>query len=314
MNLAFLVGGILLLIFGGDRLVNGAVALALRLNISRWIVGLTVVSFATSAPELVVSLFAAIDGHPDISLGNVIGSNIANIALVLAMVITLFGIHLEWKKVKIDVFAVLLTSIALTLVLFLDNGISRTAGVLLFTGLIAYIFYLIRGERKEGKAESVGEGHEQDPLWKSLLALGLGGIALYFGSEGLIQGAVGLSRNLGISERVISLTMVSVGTSIPELVASIIAASKKEGSLSVGNLIGSNIFNVLSVLGLTAIIHPIQVQDQGILGFDLWVMLGAVAGLFLLSLFGKSFWSNRLIAALILMGYAVYIVSLFTGS
>jgi len=258
---------------GGNWLLRAAVALSLRLNIPRIIIGLTIVSLATSAPELIVSVNAALEGFPDLALGNVLGSNIANLGLVLALTLFIGSINVRPSFYWTDWPVMMLASLILFGCIYFDGTLQRAEGMLMVGTLFAFLLYLLRYQKK-----AVEDDYLEDdiplPLYKILLLLGFGGAALWGGSELLIQGAVGLARVLGVGDRVIGITVVSVGTSIPELAASIVAMLKREKAISIGNLIGSNIFNILAVLGITAIITPIQVVDQRLLTSDIFWMLG----------------------------------------
>lgn len=272
-NFFFIATGLVLLITGGNWLLKSAVALSLRLNISRIIIGMTIVSFATSAPELIVSINAAIDGFPDLALSNVIGSNIANLGLVLAIVILLSNIDVRRAFYITDWPVMMAASLLFFGFIYFDGVLQPYEGAIMVLFLFLFLIFLLRFQ----KTAVVDDVHEDDkplPLYKALLFLGLGGIALWGGAELLVKGAVGMATFYEVSERIIGITVVSVGTSIPELTASIIAIIKKEKSISVGNLIGSNIFNLLAVLGITSMITPIYVIDQGLLTNDIWWMLG----------------------------------------
>lgn len=273
INLLFIVGGLALLIFGGNWLLRSAVSLSLRLNISKIIIGMTVVSFATSAPELIVSINAALTGFPDLALGNVVGSNIANLGLVLAIVILMSGIEVRRSFYITDWPMLMLASLVFTGFIFFDGYLARYEGGIMFVLLFLFLVYLLRYQR----TAVVDDVHEDDrpvPIYLSVLYLVLGCGALWGGSELLVKGAVDLADYYGVSDRIIGITVVSVGTSIPELAASIIAVIKKEKAISVGNLIGSNIFNLLAVLGITSLITPIQVFDESLLSNDIFWMLG----------------------------------------
>ncbi|WP_421806746.1 calcium/sodium antiporter [Flagellimonas sp.] len=272
-NLLFILLGLALLIAGGNWLLKSAVALSLKLNIPKIVIGMTVVSFATSAPELIVSIKAALDGFPDIALGNVVGSNIANLGLVLAVTVILRNIDVRKSFYTTDWPVMMVASLLFFGFIYFDGQLRQTEGIVLVSSLFVFLVYLLRFQ----KTAVVDDAPEDDiplPLYKTALFLGLGGAALWGGSELLIDGAVGLASSFGVSDRVIGITVVSVGTSIPELAASVIAVIKKEKAISVGNLIGSNIFNLLAVLGITSIITPITVVDQGLLSNDIFWMLG----------------------------------------
>ncbi|UJH66742.1 calcium/sodium antiporter [Allomuricauda sp. SCSIO 65647] len=272
-NLFYIILGLALLIFGGNWLLKSAVALSLRLAIPKIVIGMTIVSFATSAPELIVSIKAALDGFPDLSLGNVVGSNIANLGLVLAITVLLGNIDVRKSFYTTDWPVLMFASLLFVGFIYFDGLLQRYEGVIMVTLLFLFLVYLLRYQ-KPAVVDEVPEDDVLLPLYKVVLYLGIGGTALWGGSELLISGAVGMATTLGVSERIIGITVVSVGTSIPELAASIIAILKKEKAISVGNLIGSNIFNLLAVLGITSIITPIRVIDQGLLTNDIFWMLG----------------------------------------
>ncbi|TLP80471.1 calcium/sodium antiporter [Maribacter sp. ACAM166] len=272
-NFLFIVAGLVLLIAGGHWLLKAAVDLSLKLNIPKIVIGMTVVSFATSAPELIVSINAALDGFPDLALGNVVGSNIANLGLVLAITILLSPIDVNRNFYSTDWPVMMLASLLFFFFIYFDGEIQQYEGIIMVTCLFLFLVYLLKFQKKA----VVDENEEVTPalpLYQTVLFLGIGGAALWGGSELLINGAVGMATVFGVSERIIAVTIVSVGTSIPELAASVIAILKKEKAISLGNLIGSNIFNLLAVLGITSIITPITVVDQGLLTNDIFWMLG----------------------------------------
>lgn len=253
--------------------MKAAVALSLRLAIPKIVIGMTVVSFATSAPELIVSIKAALDGFPDLALGNVVGSNIANLGLVLAITVILGSIDVRKSFYTTDWPVMMVASLLFVGFIYFDGVLQQYEGIIMVVFLFLFLIYLLRFQ----KTAVVDEMPEDDiplPLYKIVLFLGIGGTALWGGSELLINGAVGMASTFGVSDRIIGITIVSVGTSIPELAASIIAIIKKEKAISLGNLIGSNIFNLLAVLGITSIITPITVMDQGLLSNDIFWMLG----------------------------------------
>lgn len=272
-NLLFIAIGLALLVLGGNWLLKSAVAFSLRLNISRIIIGMTIVSFATSAPELIVSINAAVDGFPDLALGNVIGSNIANLGLVLAIILLLGNIDVRKAFYITDWPVMMAASFLFFGFLYFDGVLQPYEGGIMVLFLFLFLIFLLRFQ-KTAVVEDLREDDKPLPLYKAVLFLGLGGVALWGGSELLVKGAVGMATFYEVSERIIGITVVSVGTSIPELAASIIAIIKKEKAISVGNLIGSNIFNLLAVLGITSMISPIYVIDQGLLTNDIWWMLG----------------------------------------
>jgi len=273
LNFLFILGGLILLIAGGNWLLKAAVDLSLKLQIPKIVIGMTVVSFATSAPELIVSINAALDGFPDLALGNVVGSNIANLGLVLAITILLSSIDVSKSFYTTDWPVMMLASLLFFYFIYFDGFLEQHEGIVMVVFLFLFLVYLLRFQ-KPAVIDEEDEPDQMLPLYKTALYLGLGGGALWGGSELLIGGAVGMATIFGVGERIIAITIVSVGTSIPELAASIIAVVKKEKAISLGNLIGSNIFNLLAVLGITSIITPIPVMDQGLLTNDIFWMLG----------------------------------------
>ncbi len=273
MNFLLIIGGLILLILGGNWLLKSAVALSLKLEIPKIIIGMTVVSFATSAPELIVSINAALNGSSDLALGNVIGSNIANLALVLGITLLLGSMHITKSFYKVDWPIMMVASALLYLFLYTDKVIDQFEGIILFSLLIIFLIYLLKYQ-KTAVIDELPQDDVPLPLYKTVLFFVLGGLGLYGGSELLIKGATALALEYEVTERVIAVTIVSIGTSIPELTASIIAIIKKEKAISLGNLIGSNIFNVFAVLGITSIITPISVTDERLLTNDIFWMLG----------------------------------------
>lgn len=273
LDVLFIVLGLVLLILGGNWLLKSAVALSLRLSIPKIVIGMTVVSFATSAPELIVSIKAALEGSPDLALGNVVGSNIANLGLVLGVTVVLGSIDVRKSFYTTDWPVMMIASLLFVGFIYFDGELSQSEGISMVVFLFLFLVYLLRFQ-KTAVVDELPEDDVPLPLYKTVLFLGIGGVALWGGSELLIEGAKNLASSLGVSERVIGITVVSVGTSIPELAASIIAILKKEKAISVGNLIGSNIFNLLAVLGITSIITPVKVLDQGLLTNDVFWMLG----------------------------------------
>ncbi|MFT5761254.1 MAG: cation:H+ antiporter [Polaribacter sp.] len=273
MEFFYIILGLIFLIAGGNWLLKAAVGLSLKLNVPKIVIGMTVVSFATSVPELIVSVKSALDGFPDLALGNIVGSNIANLALVLGITIVLSKIDVQKSFYKTDWPIMMIASGLLFYFLYDDAMIDFYEGAIMFSFLIIFLIYLLRFQ-KQAVVDEAPEDDELLPLYKIALFFTIGGIGLWAGSEFLIKGAVDLAKDFGVSERVIGVTVVSVGTSIPELAASIIAVIKKEKAISLGNLIGSNIFNILAVLGITAMITPIQLKDLELLDYDIYWMLG----------------------------------------
>lgn len=271
-QILLLLGGLALLIFGGNALLKSSVSISLKLSIPKIIVGMTVVSFATSLPELVVSLKAALAGNPDLALGNVVGSNAANIGLVLGVTLLFGSMEVTSSFYKIDWPVMMLASLMLLGFLYFDGVLSRVEGGVLVFVMIAFLWWLLKMQSGPAVVDELPSDDELLSVPMTLFYLVVGGVGLWLGSEWLVEAAVSIAEDLGVSDRVIGITVVSIGTSIPELAASIIAVIKKEKAISLGNLIGSNIFNIMSVLGITAIVSPITVKDQGFIANDLFFM------------------------------------------
>lgn len=272
MDLVYVAAGLVLLVFGGDALVKGAVALALRLGIPALIVGLTVVAFGTSAPELIVSVQAALNGQAGIAIGNVVGSNLANILLILGLPALIATIHSSQIDTRRS-YLVMLATAVLFVILSQFGPITWWHGLILLAGLALSIWDNIRLARAHREAQDDLPADDHMPVWK-IAAFIIGGlIGLGFGATFLVEGATSIARALGVSETVIGLTLVAIGTSLPELVTSVVAAFRGQADVAMGNVIGSNTFNILAILGITAVIAPMEVPAQ-ILAFDNWVMLG----------------------------------------
>ena len=306
MNILLIIGGLIFLIIGGNWLLKSAVALSLKLSIPKIVIGMTVVSFATSAPELIVSLNAALNGSPDLALGNVIGSNIANLGLVLGITLLFGEIKVQKSFYNTNWPFMIIASLFLYLFLGFDNIIVRYEGIILFTLLILFLFYLLRFE-KSNEIEELTDEKDSLPVFKIVLFLIIGGFSLWFGSELLVFGATSLAQEFGVSERVIAVTIVSFGTSIPELATSIIATLNKEKAISLGNLLGSNIFNILAVLGITSIITPVELFDQGLLTNDIFWMLGISFLLLPLVMLSKRNQLSRRDGVILLIIYCAFI-------
>ena len=306
MNFLLIIGGLILLILGGNWLLKSAVALSLKLDIPKIVIGMTVVSFATSAPELIVSINAALNGSPDLALGNVIGSNIANLGLVLGITLILGTMEVQKSFYKTDWPIMMVASALLYFFLVNDKVITQYEGIVLFSFLIFFLIFVLRFQKKP-IVDELSEDQEPLPKFKIALFLVLGGVGLWGGSELLIKGATTLAKDFGVTERVIAVTIVSIGTSVPELAASIIAIIKKEKAISLGNLIGSNIFNILAVLGITSMITPINVVDERLLTSDLFWMLGISFVILPLVFLPKRYQLNWKHGSLLLIGYFVFI-------
>ncbi|MBS4011163.1 MAG: calcium/sodium antiporter [Roseovarius sp.] len=314
-DLVLVAAGLVLLFVGGEALVRGAVAIAERMGVSKLLIGLVIVGFGTSTPELLVSVKAALDGASEIALGNVVGSNIANILLIFGLAAVIAPV-MGWARtaVREALVATLVSLVAFALVQ--GAVISRMEGIAMLLVLVGYLvasYWLERRDRTAHTFQQEAEAFEGVPVAKPWLAplLALGGIAaLVFGADLLVEGAVNIARVYGVPDAVIGLSLVAVGTSLPELATAIVAAIRRQSDVVLGNVIGSNIFNILAILGVTVVIQPIEVSAR-FRDIDTPVMLGAA--LLLLALL----FATRRIGrgwGLVMLGlYAAYMVFLFTG-
>ena len=269
-----IIGGLIGLIVGGEWLLRAAVGTSNRFAIPKFIIGMTIVSFATSLPELIVSIRSALEGYPDLALGNVVGSNIANLGLVFGVVLLFTRVEVSKSFYQSDWPMMFIASILLWV--FIQNGtITAVEGLGLVILLVLMLVYLLR---LKDKSDYVADDLNTLLSWPKIgLFIVFGSAFLAFGSELLVNGAVQVASQLGVSERIVAITVVSVGTSVPELAASLLAIAKKENAISIGNLMGSNLFNILAVLGITSLIHPLTVVDNTLLDFDIYVMIGIAA-------------------------------------
>lgn len=313
MSLVWVILGLILLVVGGEFLVRSSVAMSLKFNISKLVIAMTVVSFSTSAPELLVSLQAALKGFSDIALGNVIGSNIANIGMVLGITAIISPLTINKSAYTLNWIMMMLLSVVLYFLLKSGYVLDRWEGVALMLSLIVFLVVMIKRSNRasEPPVENLDETLQVTSGFKIILWLLIGAVALYFGSEWLVFGAKEMATSFGISERVISVTMVAIGTSVPELAASVIAAIKKEHAISIGNLIGSNIFNIASVLGITAIIQPIAVNSSQILSSDMFWMIGFAFILVPLVFLPKKSQIGRVKGFVLLAAYLIFVFMAF---
>jgi cation:H+ antiporter len=307
---ALILGGLVLLVVGGEYLVRGAVAAARSFGVSPLMIGLTLVAFGTSTPELLTSVQAAIAGAPGVAVGNVVGSNICNILLILGLTAVIRPVFVEGRAFRRDGVA-LAVATAMGMAVLLMDGLSRVTGAIFLLALAAYVVIAYRQERETGGGAGVDE--DGDPLPAApdrlymLRALGmaLGGLlAVMLGAKLLVDGAIDLAQMWGVSDTLIGLTIVAVGTSLPELVASAAAALRGQSDVAFGNIVGSNLYNIWAVLGGAALIHPFPVDAQ-IMGFDAWVMLAATALLIGAAITGARV--CRWEGVLMLGGYAGYV-------
>ena len=312
MDVILMLVGFVLLVVGGDFLVRASVALSLKFNISKMVIGLTVVSFATSLPELLVSLNAALNGSPSIAINNVVGSNVANIGLVLGITALIGAIYVNKTFYKFNWPVLMLFSLALYYFLSNDNQLAALEGAVLFVALILFVIIVLKTSKLTEKDDSI-DVLSLVSTFKITVWLLIGGISLYFGSDWLVKGAVVIAKEIGVSEAVISVSIIAVGTSIPELAASVMAVVRNEKSISLGNLIGSNIFNIGSVLGLTAMVKPIVFDDPLIVSRDLIWMLIFAAILLPFSLILKRNEIRKTEGFALVFVYGVFIYTVFVS-
>jgi cation:H+ antiporter len=307
-----LIAGLIALFLGGEWLVKGAARLARSLGVSPMIIGLTIVAIGTSMPELLVSVGAAISGSSDLSIGNIVGSNIANIGLILGLAALIYPISVHVTLVRREIPIMILVAL-LAYFLFRDGLISARNGIVLLVGLVAFISFMVysaRRQRENNNQLSLEDEIELQAIkrGREIIRVIAGIVILMMGAQLTVGGAVGLARALGISELVIGITLIAFGTSLPELVTTLVGALRKQSDLALGNVVGSNIINILAVLGMTAVVRPIQVSEQ-IVYFDGLVMLG-------FSLLLLPFVANRRLsrweAAFFVIAYVVYVIALFT--
>jgi len=310
--LLLLLLGLLLLFFGGEGLVRGSATLALRLGLTPLVVGLTVVAFGTSAPELVVSVQSALEGRGNIAIGNVIGSNILNVGLILGLTAVIYPLKVQLQILRFDTPIMIGVSLLAGWMLA-DRTIGRPEGALLVAGLIAYtVFTVFFVSNVKPSAVVEAEFAEANPVprgsvWRDLLFIAAGLALLIAGSRFLVDGAVNLARNFGLSEAIIGLTIVALGTSMPELVTCLVAARKKEPDIALGNIIGSNIFNLLGILGSAALVRPMTGAE--IRMTDLYVAIAFAVALLPILWSGRTM--QRWEGGLLLAGYVVYVASLW---
>lgn len=306
MTLLMMIAGLIILIAGAEILVRGSVGTALRFGLTPLLIGLTIVAFGTSAPELVVSIKAGLDGNGDIALGNIIGSNIANIALILGLASVIQPLKVQASIIKKDIPVLL--GVSLLMVLFLMDGlITQLEGIIFVIGLIAFTGLSVVLAKKETAVEVQQEFEDVlpkkiIPLWLNIAMIVAGLALLIVGAQLLVTAAVELAMTWGMSEAVVGLTIVAIGTSLPELATSVLAALKKEGDIAIGNVVGSNIFNILCILGITAVILPVAIG--GITNIDILLMLGLTV--LLLPILRSGYVVSRFEGSILLIIYAVY--------
>jgi len=312
MNIVFLIAGLAVVVLSANWLVNGASSIAKSFKIPDLVIGLTIVSIGTSMPELAISIISALNGNTDIAIGNILGSNTANILLILGLSAVVFPLtvqkNTQYKEIPLGILAILLIAI-MGNDIFIDHGTSnvltRIDGIVMLCFFIIFMYYTFQIATN---ADSNAEEIKQQPLWKSILLV-VGGVAgLYFGGKYFVEGAVNIARTLGISDSVIGLTIVAVGTSLPELATSVVAAYKKNSDIAIGNVVGSNIINVFFILGLTATINPLPLNP--LTNIDISVALLASLLLFLSTFAMGKREIKRIEGAIFIAIYIVYLVYL----
>ena len=310
LDILFLVGGLALILLGANGLTDGAAAVAKRFNISDLVIGLTIVAFGTSAPELVISAMAAMGGSAEMAIGNVVGSNIFNVLMIIGVTALVMPIQVGQGTLSKEIPLVVLASFALAFMandIWLDGGntniISRIDGLVLLAFFLIFLRYTFAIAHNGGD-EAEGEKIKEMPIWKSILFI-LGGLAgLIYGGQLFVDGASGIASSLGVSESIIGLTIVALGTSLPELATSVTAALKKNSGIAIGNVIGSNLFNVFFVLGCSATISPLPMG--GINNVDMAVLIGSAILFWLVGWFFKKRTITRMEGALLVICYVAY--------
>ena len=300
MTYALFLAGLVGLFFGGEFLIRGAVGVARRLHVPPLVIGLTIVGFGTSTPELLVSLQAAMAGAPSLAIGNVIGSNIANILLILGLSSMIAVVPMRFADMRRD-FAVMIGATLLLWLMFAGGVVSRVEGAVLTAGLLLYLWISLK--------DSAGSAPPQDglvtiPLWQSIAFAVAGLIVLMIGARLLVDSATEIARTYGVSEAVIGLTIVAVGTSLPELATAIVAAMRRHPELAVGNILGSNVFNILGILGITALVTPIPVEAR-FAGLDMALALASALAMLAFAVLGGRI--GRIGGGALLAGYAGYV-------
>lgn len=299
-DIVLIIAGVAMVLYGADRLTEGASALARRMNVSEIIIGLTIVAAGTSAPELFVSLVSALKGTPDMAIGNVVGSNTMNAMLIVGCAAVVAPMSISRNTVRKDIPFAVAASVLLPL-LAIDSAIGRIDGIILLAGFAAFMYYTL-SQAKAGETAPSDETKMQNP-WLSVFFVVLGLALLVIGSNIFVDSASRVAYALGLSEAVVGLTIVAGGTSLPELATSVVAARKGQSAIAIGNVIGSNVFNILMILGLTATISPMQIQ--GITDIDLSMMLGSIVMVWLFS--RTKYTVERWEGALLAVVYIAYV-------
>ena len=310
IQVVLLILGFVMLIKGADWFVEGASGIADRFGIPQLVIGLTIVAFGTSAPEAAVSISAAMKGNADITIGNIVGSNILNILIILGLTAVICPIAVQKSTFKYEIPYVVIVSAVLFGVGYFDQTVSRVDGIILWAMMIVYMIYLLRMAKKgEASGENLEE-EERKPIWKLLILVVVGLVLIVWGSDVTVDAATSIALMFGVSERIIGLTIVALGTSLPELMTSVTAAIKGKADIAIGNIVGSNIFNILFVVGTTALITPTTYAGSFLVDS---IMMIVSAVLLWLCLLGKEHKLHRWSGAIMLVVYAGYLVYMLVG-
>lgn len=317
MDIVSLIGGLFLILVGANTLTDGAASVAKRFNISSLVIGLTIVAFGTSAPELTVSIASALKGSADMAIGNVVGSNIFNTLMIVGCCAAIVPIGMNKGTLSKEIPLCILASVVLFIcgndVLIngsTENTISGSDGILLLCFFLIFLSYTFAIAHNGNEADEETK-IKRMPIWKSVLFIAAGLVGLIYGGQFFVNGASGIARSLGVSESIIGLTLVAGGTSLPELATSVVAALKKNPEMAIGNVIGSNLFNIFFVLGCSATITPLNMK--GITNIDLGVMIGACVLLYLFGLFIKKRTITRIEGIVMVLCYVAYMIYLVKG-
>jgi len=322
INVLYLVGSLVAIILAANWLVDGASAIAKRFNVSDMVIGLTIVAFGTSAPELSVSLTAAVQGNTGIAIGNVLGSNIGNILLILGMSALIYPLNIQlntkWKEIPLSLLAAIVLAVCANDIFFngdSTNLLSRSEGIVFLCFFIIFLIYTFGIARKSngnGSSNPDSAPVKLMPVWKALLFIVIGLIGLFLGGKYLVIGAVNIAHFWGISDSVIGLTIVAIGTSLPELATSLVAAYKKKSDIAVGNIVGSNIFNIFLILGVSATVSPLTFSAAS--NIDIAVTIGASLALFLSTVTFKRAKIDRIEGGIFILLYIAYLVYLIINA
>ena len=308
VNILMIIAGVVLVLWGADRLTDGAVALAERMQIPQIVIGLTIVALGTSAPEFCVSLVSALKGTADLAVGNVVGSNIFNAMLIVGVAAMVAPMTILPSTIKKDVPVALVASVALTVMVLMDGDLSRVDAALLFVGFLAFMWITLRGAKGSHAIEQEQVAPRGYSVLKSLLLLALGLACLVVGSNIFVDGAANVAQELGVSEAVIGLTIVAGGTSLPELATSVVAARKGNSGIAIGNVLGSNVLNILLILGAAGLICPMQVQGITLVDFAMMTISVLLLWLFSYTKLTVARWEGAVLTA-IFLGYMGWLVA-----